>query len=150
VASDPQPPPRNANRTRNRRRRQGAPSTRPLEIRQPSKVRYIFMLLCGLLIGRIATQNFAATPLFYLDMAMYVGFAFCIAWAWRSWARKTMAQRHVQALRRAELAREMESKTPPIVGEAPSESATTPEDTPQPRRRRRRRRTRYRGPSADS
>ena len=66
----------------------------------PSKMRYVAIFLAGLFIGRIASENFAPGSLGALDLFMYLGLALSIAWAWRSWARRAMIQRHLSAERR--------------------------------------------------
>lgn len=71
---------------------------------RPSKMRYLAMLFAGIFIGRIATENFSDGALSALDLVMYGGLALSIAWAWRSWARQAMIQRHLAAERRRERA----------------------------------------------
>ena len=66
---------------------------------RPSKMRYLAMLFAGIFIGRIASENFAPGALDLLDLAMYAGLALSLAWAWRSWARQAMVQRHLAAER---------------------------------------------------
>ncbi len=68
-------------------------------------MRYLAMLFAGILIGRIATENFSDGALSALDLVMYIGLALSIAWAWRSWARQAMIQRHLAAERRRTPAR---------------------------------------------
>lgn len=63
-------------------------------------MRYLAMLFAGIFIGRLATENFSAGALNALDLVMYGGLALSIAWAWRSWARQAMVQRHLAAQRR--------------------------------------------------
>ncbi|MEX1022144.1 MAG: hypothetical protein WD058_03250 [Dehalococcoidia bacterium] len=70
--------------------------------RRPSRVRYLFMLFAGMLIGRVASTQFAPGLLDAVDLVMYGGLALSIVWAWRSWARGAMEQRHRDALRRRE------------------------------------------------
>ena len=67
---------------------------------RPSKMRYLAMIFAGMLIGRIASANFGAGALNALDLVMYIGLALSLAWAWRSWARRAMVQRHLDAERR--------------------------------------------------
>ena len=66
----------------------------------PSKMVYVALFLAGLFVGRIASENFAPGSLGALDLFMYLGLALSIAWAWRSWARRAMIQRHLSAERR--------------------------------------------------
>lgn len=93
----------------------------------PSKMRYLAIFFAGILVGRIASQNFAAGPLGMLDLFMYVALALSIAWAWRSWARRAMIQRHLDAERRRALA----ASSSPRASSSPGSTA------PRPRRRRR-------------
>jgi len=67
---------------------------------RPSKMRYVAMLFAGILIGRIASSSFTAGALDAIDLFMVIGLAFSIAWAWRSWAKRAMIQRHLDAERR--------------------------------------------------
>ncbi len=71
---------------------------------RPSKMRYIALLFAGMFIGRIASTNFAPGALDLLDLAMYAGLALSLAWAWRTWARQAMIQRHLAAERRRQRA----------------------------------------------
>lgn len=71
---------------------------------RPSKMRYVALFLAGLFIGRLASEQFAPGPLGAMDLIMYVGLAFSVAWAWRSWARRAMIQRHLAAQRREQRA----------------------------------------------
>jgi hypothetical protein len=74
-------------------------------------MRYLAMLFAGIFIGRIASENFGAGALDALDLVMYGGLALSLAWAWRSWARQAMVQRHLAAERRR--ARASSSSRPP-------------------------------------
>lgn len=74
------------------------------DVPAPSKMRYVAIFLTGLFIGRIASDNFAPGSLGALDLFMYLGLALSVAWAWRSWARRAMIQRHLAAERRRERA----------------------------------------------
>jgi|GEM_PF-5325572 len=80
-----------------------APS-RPIEdedlVPRPSKMRYVAIFFAGLLVGRIASSNFAPGALDAVDLFMVIGLAFSLAWAWRSWAKRAMIQRHLAAERR--------------------------------------------------
>lgn len=67
---------------------------------RPSKMRYVALFFAGILVGRIASENFAPGSLGALDLFMYVGLALAVAWAWRSWARRAMVERHLAAERR--------------------------------------------------
>ena len=67
---------------------------------RPSKMRYVAIFFAGLLVGRIASANFAPGALDAIDLFMMIGLAFSIAWAWRSWAKRAMIQRHLAAERR--------------------------------------------------
>lgn len=63
-------------------------------------MRYVAIFFAGLLVGRIASSNFAPGALDAVDLFMAIGLAFSIAWAWRSWAKRAMIQRHLAAERR--------------------------------------------------
>ena len=80
----------------------GAPRDRRDEdlVPRPSKMRYVAMLFAGILIGRVASSSFTAGALDAIDLFMVIGLAFSIAWAWRSWAKRAMIQRHLDAERR--------------------------------------------------
>ncbi|MCK9495579.1 MAG: hypothetical protein M0R75_08795 [Dehalococcoidia bacterium] len=106
--------------------RSAEPATDPDLVPRPSKMRYIAIFFAGILVGRVASANFAPGPLGALDLFMYIGLALSLAWAWRTWARRAMVQRHLDAERR----RERQAST----ATAPSEA--TP---PTPRKKRRRR-----------
>lgn len=87
-----------------------APAGGPQDlVPRPSKMRYVFLFLAGLFVGRLASEQFAAGPLGAIDLFMYAGLALSVAWAWRSWARRAMIQRHLQAQRRQADA----ARTPP-------------------------------------
>jgi len=60
----------------------------------------LLLLFGGVLLGRIASQEFSSGPLQLLDTATYIGIAFGLAWAWRSWARRAIEDRRRDALRR--------------------------------------------------
>ncbi len=82
----------------------------------PSRMRYVAIFLAGLFVGRIASENFADGSLGALDLFMYIGLALSIAWAWRSWARRAMAQRHLAAERRRQAAERRSSRPGPKRG----------------------------------
>lgn len=63
-------------------------------------MRYVAIFFAGLLVGRLASSNFAPGALDAIDLVMVIGLAFSLAWAWRSWARRAMVQRHLAAERR--------------------------------------------------
>ena len=104
-----------------------------------SKLPYIFMLFAGMLIGRIASEQFASGLLSAIDLVMYVALAFSVAWAWRTWARRAMERRALQAQRRAPRSGHRgRSGTSGTSSAASSEPEPRSGDTPPPRRRRRR------------
>jgi hypothetical protein len=96
------------------------------------------MLFAGILIGRIASEQFSSGPLNALDLVMYVGLAFSIAWAWRSWARGAMEQRTLAARRRAaRRTGETPSNDGPDVATDSGDRQAGPDRAPRSRRRRR-------------
>jgi hypothetical protein len=111
-----------------------APSAVP---RRRSRVPYLFVLSAGVLIGRIASEQFPSGPLNALDLVMYVGLAFSIAWAWRSWARGAMEQRTLAARRRAARGGRAPSNDRSDAATDPDEMRAGPDRAPRTRRRRR-------------
>ncbi len=85
-------------------------------VKRPSRVRYVFLFVLGVFVGRLASNNFSPGALDALDLLMYIGLAFSLVWAWRSWARDTFEQRRREALerqrRRQEAREERRGKRP--------------------------------------
>ncbi|MDA0271617.1 MAG: hypothetical protein O2919_11400 [Chloroflexi bacterium] len=72
----------------------------PVRASRPSRLRYVFLFLAGLLIGRVAPQSFSAGALDTLDLAMVIGFALVAALSWRAWARRATEDRRREQLER--------------------------------------------------
>jgi len=98
-------------------------------------MRYIAIFFAGILVGRVASANFAPGPLGALDLFMYIGLALSLAWAWRTWARRAMVERHLAAERRRE-----RQVTHTSSNDAPEDPSANAEARPAPRRKRPRRR----------
>ncbi len=68
--------------------------------RRPSRMRYLFIFVLGVFVGRLASSQFSGGALDAVDLLMVAGLAITIVWAWRSWARETFERRRRDALER--------------------------------------------------
>lgn len=84
----------------------------PAAPRRPSRVRYLFLFVLGVFVGRVASESLGAGAQDVVDLVMYVGLAFSAVWAWRSWARDAFEQRRRQALERQQRRERAEKRTP--------------------------------------
>ncbi|MDA0300898.1 MAG: hypothetical protein DWG80_02110 [Chloroflexi bacterium] len=91
-----------------RRQRQG-----PDLVPRPPKMRYVLVFFAGIFAGRVAEVNFAPEFLSALSLITYGALALGIAWMWRSWARRAMEQRHLQAQRRQQSGQQRGPNSPP-------------------------------------
>jgi len=91
---------RRVDRAERERRQQERLSRGPDLVPRPSKMRYVLLFFAGAFVGMLAQARFSEDFLSMFSLITYAAMALGIAWMWRSWARRAMEQRHLQAQRR--------------------------------------------------